>query len=580
MTRESKIGLAVATAFLCLLGVVIASKLRRPDSSTAPTAEVRPGDSGKHDPGRSAPEGRAATEKQDGPPGSKPPAPTGVQPDAVIPVAGSDLQTGVPAPLGGFPAPGVGITTNVGESGQPASPLPAAMKNGENGQPGTVLIPTPATPGVFGKEATPTTPIPGMPAIPSVAGVNPPEPAFPASPMPGGGPLPLVPEPLAPSGPVVVEPKKLPGDMTPTLPADPLQLSPGPKGQSGPTASGGKQQAIPVPPPIAAPNQPSSDPIVPPIPGTPNPLAEKADPLLPSVPKAEVKAPVPGAIPREPAGPEVKIGPSPLTPGAAVAPVVKAPSIGTIGTSGGDGPITPPLTPMFPGSASDVTNKTLPPVKNYAEERHFVGPNEDSFEKLSERFYKSPKYARALLEYNRQHVLAKANILQDPPLLQPNQAIYYPPPNILEIQYGQYITGSPAAVRPPGGSAVGLTPTPMVGLSTPTPLPAPGPGSLPVPSVPVPSVPVPSVPVPSVPVPSVPGSGAPGPGAPGPNPPTADPTTSYRLQQAQYIFDIARQTLGDGQLWTEILRLNPSLHTEQPIPAGTELRLPASARPR
>ena len=64
----------------------------------------------------------------------------------------------------------------------------------------------------------------------------------------------------------------------------------------------------------------------------------------------------------------------------------------------------------------------------------------------------------------------------------------------------------------------------------------------------------------------------------GPNPPTADPTVTLTLTQPRFVFDVARQTLGDGQRWVEILRLNPSLQTEQPIPAGTALRLPATAK--
>jgi hypothetical protein len=60
----------------------------------------------------------------------------------------------------------------------------------------------------------------------------------------------------------------------------------------------------------------------------------------------------------------------------------------------------------------------------------------------------------------------------------------------------------------------------------------------------------------------------------GTNPATADATIAYRVAQPQFIYDIARQQLGDGLLWPDILRLNPALHTDQPIPAGTELRLP------
>jgi hypothetical protein len=44
------------------------------------------------------------------------------------------------------------------------------------------------------------------------------------------------------------------------------------------------------------------------------------------------------------------------------------------------------------------------------------------------------------------------------------------------------------------------------------------------------------------------------------------------------LFEIARQTLGDGHRWSEIYRLNPEIRPELAIPGGTQLRLPADAR--
>jgi len=98
---------------------------------------------------------------------------------------------------------------------------------------------------------------------------------------------------------------------------------------------------------------------------------------------------------------------------------------------------------------------------------------------------------------------------------------------MLEIQYPQLIQHSAA---PPAAAA------PAVKISAPTPLVGPG---------------------------SVSGT----------NPPTADATVAYHVAQPQFIYDIARQQLGDGLLWTEILRLNPPCTRINRSP-GTELRLP------
>jgi hypothetical protein len=66
---------------------------------------------------------------------------------------------------------------------------------------------------------------------------------------------------------------------------------------------------------------------------------------------------------------------------------------------------------------------------------------------------------------------------------------------------------------------------------------------------------------------------------PMPRPATSDPTKLYRVPaQGQFLFEIAIRTMGDGNRWTEIYRLNPNINPQQPIPGGTELRLPATAR--
>jgi hypothetical protein len=46
----------------------------------------------------------------------------------------------------------------------------------------------------------------------------------------------------------------------------------------------------------------------------------------------------------------------------------------------------------------------------------------------------------------------------------------------------------------------------------------------------------------------------------------------------EMLWEVARQTLGDGRRWPEIYRLNPEVIPEQRIPAGTQLRMPVGAR--
>jgi hypothetical protein len=60
--------------------------------------------------------------------------------------------------------------------------------------------------------------------------------------------------------------------------------------------------------------------------------------------------------------------------------------------------------------------------------------------------------------------------------------------------------------------------------------------------------------------------------------PSTDATKSYRVPpQGLMIMQVARDTLGDGMRWPEIYRLNPNLQPQYPIPGGTEIRLPTSA---
>jgi nucleoid-associated protein YgaU len=56
------------------------------------------------------------------------------------------------------------------------------------------------------------------------------------------------------------------------------------------------------------------------------------------------------------------------------------------------------------------------------------------------------------------------------------------------------------------------------------------------------------------------------------------PPANYRQYQVQTgnetFWDIARRTLGYGERWGDIHRLNPQFNPREPLPAGAVLRIP------
>jgi division/cell wall cluster transcriptional repressor MraZ len=72
-------------------------------------------------------------------------------------------------------------------------------------------------------------------------------------------------------------------------------------------------------------------------------------------------------------------------------------------------------------------------------------------------------------------------------------------------------------------------------------------------------------------------AGAREPGEP-PLAPQPGPVIQYHVRQGgEFLQDIARRTLGNGERWTELVRLNPNLSHEARLAGGTVLRLPADA---
>jgi hypothetical protein len=197
--------------------------------------------------------------------------------------------------------------------------------------------------------------------------------------------------------------------------------------------------------------------------------------------------------------------------------------------------VSPPIgTPVGAASApirvpAPVSNS--PEVESYDEETFACRSNE-SFQTISQTFFQTDKYARALLLFNRDHPLANNALKTDPPVLQTGQQIYIPPARILEKYYA-------AAVDPKAAPVPATTAGTRVGILSGSETPAPPPPSAAV---------------------------------------RVDPPSAYRVGgSGEMIRDIARRTLGDADRWPEIYRLNPNIDPKEAVPAGSALRLPAGA---
>jgi nucleoid-associated protein YgaU len=208
-----------------------------------------------------------------------------------------------------------------------------------------------------------------------------------------------------------------------------------------------------------------------------------------------------------------------------------------------------------PGASSAPIPVPLPPpssnpaatVRSWDTVSAAVKPGESTFADLSKRLYNSEKYAQPLLLYNREYNPAAEDLRADPPRLKSGLPILVPPTYILELpRYAE----APAAPKPaaapnthPPEPAVVLAPRPAA-AATPTP-PAP-PSSISAVTL---------------------------------TPPIQAGSRRYLVRgNGEMLFEIARQTLGDGRRWSEIYRLNPDIRPELAIPGGTQLRLPADAR--
>jgi hypothetical protein len=183
-----------------------------------------------------------------------------------------------------------------------------------------------------------------------------------------------------------------------------------------------------------------------------------------------------------------------------------------------------------------------PQVESYDEETYNAKTN-DTFRAISQQFYHTDQYERALLLFNRNHPLATNALQQDGSVLPAGQPIYIPPARILEKYYGAPVSHSAPPVSPSGLPTRAVNRTDAAG----------------------------SVPLASASV-----------GSPGtPVKPTSSSTSVplYRVREGgEMLIEIAHRTLDNGDRWADIYRLNPRFDPKEVVPAGSLLRLPRDAR--
>lgn len=604
MTREVKIGTAVAGSFLSLVGIVVATKMYKGDIPKVID--------GVH--------ASADVPKKEGDPGVKPDATPGILPTSLVgemppasfpPPSPPVLPPGSPLPpLPGAPAfpdsKGSSLPTfpdarPIVDAGNDAarrlqdaiakekenaanligktnndlnnaatSIINSAANQGENAI--RNLVPKDLVPPGSPTLPMPAVSLPGGPPVivadnnPIVGGVKPPAPTPPTptpAPAPGAAPLSL---PTPPGLPGVPEVPLAPGSTPPSAPLPPVATPPG-----APVAP---PVAAPVTPPVAVPlvGAPAAAPLVgdpvpksngplPPVaapPGFPTPPAPPAglapvsppagNPFPPVTPLESPATPIVGTPPTP--APPVSVRPEPQPPVGAPTPPFGTPAPTPPPPPFGGAP-TPPTPPAPPGGVGFVpVTPPMPPlaspgqpqVKTDTPERYLCQAT-DTFASLSVRKYGNENYARALEEYNRDMPGAPENLRSSPARLVAGTYVWLPSQNyLLSDRYARFVTGgSFGSTLPNVTTPVPANTTRPLGSDVGISPPTPVPG---------------------------------GPAAP--RPPANDVgVTTYRVPAGgQYFSQIAEARLGNPLRWIDIYRLNLGFPPEQPIREGTEIRIP------
>jgi len=191
-------------------------------------------------------------------------------------------------------------------------------------------------------------------------------------------------------------------------------------------------------------------------------------------------------------------------------------------------------------------------------ESYICSPEDTSFEILSKKKYGSERYGQALQRYNRDYHFRGSD---EPLRLSPGMQVYYPTLDLLETNYSKSIPNYqplPSEAAPVRTSTGLSSPVGQMPSSERMPVAVPAPGAVPA---------VRSGDL--IPANAQSASRA---------------IKVYRVQApgGEQMFRIAEKTLGNGQRWNDIYKLNsdlnPNLNPAQFLPVGTQLVLPPDAR--
>jgi len=556
MTRETKVGLVVASSFLILVCIVVASKWKNGD-------EPGPEHESENKLAALTSQENKSVVKPTEPPKKKEqdpviPAfpPKQVEPTNTLPT--NNIQPQKPDPTIDQLKKNVELAQNQGQGGLFLPPPPPMANNKD-----TVIPQLPNSAPMDVNKPLPPLDLAGLPNVNDDPTKNA---AIPMFPFPE--PKKEVEKKNADIIPQAPTPKQ---DGSPNFPP----LAPLKKDEVGIPPLDNKKNETPMFPPL---EKPKDNGTFPPL----APLKKENDPTLPAVVTKPIEGPPtfpqkndnvvlpPNAFapkeaapiapltnreqPQFPGGakdnvPTIKPlpmnDPFPKQDGFPAAPLITNPNN-----------VTKPNEPFFPESA-----KTIPPIGahelpsaptigigglkptptpvehkiDFVETR--VG--ETNFAEISKRLYGTDRYANALFAYNYAHkdmIKNGVNLGSNPPILNAGQQLLHPAPELLQRDYAKWIQET-APTIPSAKPAVSLVP---------------------------PSVATPQT---SPPIATV------------SNPP-AGQGRSYVVQSpnGERIRDIAQRALGNADRWTEIYRVNQNLNLQPqfPLPAGTRLQLPAN----
>ncbi len=588
MTRETKLCLGMAGAFVSLLTVVVVNKLQEGEPPATPVVvrtETKPEVPSKPKPAaKSLPESevKQAVNTQ---PGHLPPLPATqeIKPDtlqvpAVAPTYGNYNTTAPPVPLPENKSATFGAPTALA----PPVPLPpdgqTTPAKTPNTHPNQLVSQAPATTNLNGPAPTfNIPPVTGKDSF-NTNGASLVKPASAQSPgndknlppVPSVLPTPVPPTDLKPNAPPAIPTSsgvQQKNDKSPVT-EDVLKKQVMAMGQ--PPVPAAPTPAVSTAPVIPAVNASDLKPIVPPVApsntgkpggssGPPTPMSPDylTNSKPPAVQRLDNLAPPPTA-------PLALNGGAPK-PGEPLPPV-SIPNAGGVQTGA------PALRPS-PATMQQppVTVGATPVVKDFLVQNITLKPEDTNFAEFTRQHCISASYAQALLQYNLEENPANSGLRQNPPQMQPGMTVKVPPVSVLEDRYPHLLPGlkpltptpAPAAAPPPAAvnpqlrtSSMSPAAEPTVSVST---LPA-APVRSSVPVVAAPAAPV--IPA-GPPVASTGGAVA-----------TAG-SRQYVVQvQGERMRDIAERTLGDPERWSEIYRLNETINPAYPIPVGTTLRLP------